>query len=74
MKPLPQAAAFNRMQQLMSSSLFPSMSTELLTAADGELNPARHLAGRAGFEPEVTGPNGTVRRCCLRFAAGETLS
>ncbi len=36
-KPL-QAAAFNRMQQLMSSSPVPSISTELLATADGELN------------------------------------
>src|SRR5215475_13242809 len=34
----PQAAAFNRMQQLMSSSPVPSISTELLVTADGELN------------------------------------
>src|ERR671924_1736788 len=33
-----QAAAFNRMQQLMSSSPVPSISTELLVTADGELN------------------------------------
>ncbi len=33
-----QAAAFARMQQLMSSSPVPSISTELLTTADGELN------------------------------------
>ena len=34
----PQATAFNRMQQLMSTSPVPSISTELLTTADGELN------------------------------------
>src|SRR4029434_8549721 len=34
----PQATAFNRMQQLMSSSPVPSISTELLVTADGELN------------------------------------
>jgi protease I len=33
-----QAAAFARMQQLMSTSPVPSISTELLTTADGELN------------------------------------
>jgi protease I len=33
-----QAAAFSRMQQLMSPSPVPSISTELLTTADGELN------------------------------------
>ena len=33
-----QAAAFHRMQQLMSTSPVPSISTELLTTADGELN------------------------------------
>ncbi|HRI17678.1 MAG TPA: type 1 glutamine amidotransferase domain-containing protein [Burkholderiaceae bacterium] len=32
------AAAFHRMQQLMSPSAVPSISTELLTTADGELN------------------------------------
>ncbi len=36
-KPL-QATAFNRMQQLMSTSPVPSISTELLATADGELN------------------------------------
>ena len=34
----PQAAAFHRMQQLMSSPPVPTISTELLTTADGELN------------------------------------
>ena len=34
----PQAAAFNRMQQLMSSSPVPTISTELLVTADGDLN------------------------------------
>src|SRR5262249_39213729 len=34
----PQSAAFNRMQQLMSASPVPSISTELLATADGELN------------------------------------
>jgi protease I len=34
----PQAAAFSRMQQLMTPSPVPSISTELLTTADGELN------------------------------------
>jgi protease I len=34
----PQATAFHRMQQLMSASPVPSISTELLTTADGELN------------------------------------
>src|SRR5580765_6331918 len=34
----PQATAFHRMQQLMSTSPVPSISTELLTTADGELN------------------------------------
>ncbi len=33
-----QTASFNRMQQLMSSSAVPSISTELLVTADGELN------------------------------------
>lgn len=33
-----QAAAFARMQQLMTPSPVPSISTELLTTADGELN------------------------------------
>lgn len=33
-----QAASFNRMQQMMSSSPVPSISTELLVTADGELN------------------------------------
>ena len=33
-----QAAAFARMQQLMTTSPVPSISTELLTTADGELN------------------------------------
>lgn len=36
-KPM-QAAAFHRMQQLMSNSPVPSISTELLVTADGELN------------------------------------
>jgi protease I len=36
-KPL-QAATINRMQQLMSTSPVPSISTELLATADGELN------------------------------------
>jgi protease I len=36
-KPI-QAAAFHRMQQLMTPSPVPSISTELLTTADGELN------------------------------------
>ena len=34
----PQATAFHRMQQLMTPSPVPSISTELLTTADGELN------------------------------------
>ena len=34
----PQATAFQRMQQLMSHSPVPSISTELLTTANGELN------------------------------------
>jgi protease I len=34
----PQSAAFSRMQQLMTPSPVPSISTELLTTADGELN------------------------------------
>src|SRR5688500_20365346 len=34
----PQVSAFSRMQQLMSSSAVPSISTELLVTADGELN------------------------------------
>src|SRR3954471_20606990 len=34
----PQASTFARMQQLMSSSPVPSISTELLATADGELN------------------------------------
>jgi protease I len=33
-----QAASFHRMQQLMTTSPVPSISTELLTTADGELN------------------------------------
>ena len=33
-----QAETVNRLQQLMSTSLVPSISTELLTTADGELN------------------------------------
>ena len=33
-----QTASFNRMQQMMSPSLVPSISTELLVTADGELN------------------------------------
>ncbi len=33
-----QAAAFQRMQQLMTQSPVPSISTELLSTADGELN------------------------------------
>ena len=33
-----QTASFNRMQQMMSSSAVPSISTELLVTADGELN------------------------------------
>ena len=33
-----QAIAVNRMQQLMSTSPVPSISTELLVTADGELN------------------------------------
>jgi protease I len=33
-----QASAFHRMQQLMTPSPVPSISTELLTTADGELN------------------------------------
>jgi protease I len=33
-----QAAAFSRMQQLMTASPVPSISTELLATADGELN------------------------------------
>lgn len=33
-----QAAAFNRMQQLISSAPVPTISTELLATADGELN------------------------------------
>jgi protease I len=41
-KPLPatpvQTAAFSRMQQLMTPASVPSISTELLTTADGELN------------------------------------
>jgi protease I len=36
-KPM-QAAAFSRMQQFMTPSPVPSISTELLTTADGELN------------------------------------
>ena len=32
------ATAFGRMQQLMSTSPVPSISTELLVAADGELS------------------------------------
>ena len=34
----PQAAAFQRMQQLMAPPAVPSISTELLATADGELN------------------------------------
>lgn len=37
-----QAAAFHRMQQLMSASPVPSISTELLVSADGELNRELH--------------------------------
>ena len=33
-----QTASFNRMQQMMSSSAVPSISTELLVTADGDLN------------------------------------
>ena len=33
-----QHAALARMQQFMSNSLVPSISTELLSTADGELN------------------------------------
>src|SRR6201995_2903237 len=33
-----QTASFNRMQQMMSASPVPSISTELLVTADGELN------------------------------------
>ena len=33
-----QAAAFSRMQQFMTPAPVPSISTELLTTADGELN------------------------------------
>src|SRR5689334_4477701 len=36
--PLPQDADVNRMQQLMSTSPVPTISTELLITADGELN------------------------------------
>ena len=36
--PVPPLAAFQRMQQLMSTSPVPSISTELLVTADGELN------------------------------------
>jgi protease I len=38
MSPRDQAAAVQRMQQLMSTSPVPSISTELLATADGELN------------------------------------
>ena len=38
MSDLPQAGHVNRMQQLMSTSPVPSISTELLVTADGELN------------------------------------
>lgn len=38
----PQAAAFSRMQQLMTPSPVPSISTELLATADGELNRELH--------------------------------
>ncbi len=36
------SAAFSRMQQFMTSSPVPSISTELLTTADGELNRELH--------------------------------
>src|SRR3990170_1367165 len=38
MSPRDQAAAVHRMQQLMSASPVPSISTELLVTADGDLN------------------------------------
>ena len=38
MSDLPQAGHVNRMQQLMSTSPVPSISTELLVTADGDLN------------------------------------
>ena len=38
MNDMPQSASFNRMQQLMSQSPVPSISTELLATADGDLN------------------------------------
>ena len=38
MSELPQSGHVNRMQQLMSTSPVPSISTELLVTADGELN------------------------------------
>ena len=38
MSELPQSGHVNRMQQLMSTSPVPSISTELLITADGELN------------------------------------
>ena len=42
MNPSSPAAAFSRMQQFMTPSLVPSISTELLTTADGELNRELH--------------------------------
>ena len=39
---LAQAVSFSRMQQLMTPSLVPSISTELLVTADGELNRELH--------------------------------
>ena len=53
MNTVPQANSFNRMQQLMSSSPVPSISTELLATADGELN--REL-NKFLFEP-ASNPN-----------------
>ncbi|NQW99500.1 hypothetical protein HQ447_02490, partial [bacterium] len=38
MNPSTPAAAFSRMQQLMTPAAVPSISTELLATADGELN------------------------------------
>jgi protease I len=59
-----QATAFHRMQQLMSASPVPSISTELLTTADGELN--RELRNFLFDPPSNPGllKGKTIAICC----------
>ncbi|MEO5736809.1 MAG: hypothetical protein ABIQ82_05050, partial [Variovorax sp.] len=64
--PMPQAehAALARMQQFMSASPVPSISTELLAMADGELNrELKHFLFDAPSDPHLL--NGKrVAICC----------